>query len=205
MRVLCLGMQRSGSTLQELIAKDVLGDEKATHKDHAVTDEYIKEIAGGAKVLYIWRDLRDVTVSRKKMARPYPWKDTIREAVRTWFDVQKLAAQYPDQVLIQRYETSMENFQQFVREIADFLGKEVDAEALEKKWSLKSIRKADPDITPEEVLEKFGPKASHINSNMGQSVWREELSKEDLGYLVAEYEDWFEASGCQIDETQRSA
>lgn len=153
--LVCNGMNRSGSTLQYNMARLLLerrgmgvgeGAVNAAElarspqyaawlaapqwhivKTHQLLPDAPRELtAGRMAVCYIYRDLREVAGSYKRVwgVAGEPLLRELDEAVQTYEAVQQL----PGRVLQQRYETATADLPQAVREMAAWLGLAVTAE-----------------------------------------------------------------------------
>lgn len=147
--VLCNGMNRSGSTLQYnmarmLVERTAVGigdsflqqDEMDGHLEqleawaveerlHVLKTHDLPPSArhlwenGSLRMLYIYRDIRDVAASMKRI-----WNyegetllTALDQAIETYYEMRDM----PHGVLLQKYENVMEDREKAVRDIADFL------------------------------------------------------------------------------------
>ncbi len=91
------------------------------HEPHSLLGDLLQ--TGAARVCYIYRDLRDVALSRRTAfgERGDRLIDTIADHVGWYHELSGLRDQYPDAVVWQRYETVIADLPGAVREIATVL------------------------------------------------------------------------------------
>lgn len=218
--LLCLGMPRAGSTVQQNVAQHMLGqlgsmiEERQIgglpkhelerppelefvhiYKEHAFHPNYEDVLQNGrAKILYIYRDIRDAVASMMNRAGAPPWKDTLNLCMDCWSNILDVSHKYPGQVLIQRYDCMLIDFSSFAYLIQDFLGIPYDGDSIREavdKFSISESERTDQSVTAEDLMKRLGPWTSMISPTKGLSIWEERLDQEDLDWIYTNYGSWF--------------
>ena len=117
-----------------------------THPVHPALPELLA--AEGSKVCYIYRDLRDVAVSRRiawgdKTAALFEGLD---RSVAWYWELSALRDSYPDAVLWQRYERVMGDLRAAVRETALFLGVSADETTVDSIAEACDVETVKPQV-----------------------------------------------------------
>lgn len=240
--IVCAGMVRSGSTVQYQLASEVvkkylggkaLGfvtpstfpslyntyastDDTYVVKIHAFSRE-IAELAATreAHVLYISRDIRDVTVSLMHKLHLSFWEvlfhSHIRSALRHYHQWNTI-----DNVLASRYETTVDDLSQEAHRIARFLGVDLPPSAAEEIARHHSLEKQQSRIqrgapSHDERSASYSPHgrdpaselhSNHIHSGKNEQ-WREALSPFQLAVLEHLAHEWMIDRGYSL--SQRAA
>lgn len=234
MWIFCAGMRRSGSTLQFQLTAHLVEQagrgarvEPATpdefprlqadpagqdgwkvFKTHRRTDEMLAELQGGnAKGVYVYRDVRDVIVSRiNRSGRSFEriWKeslDSVLESFEQWTSL--------DAVLVSRYEDMVADVAGEVRRIAAHLDIAVSREESQEiaaqytpARQLERIREAqETGLVERSPRVAFDPVSNlHVNHiRSGQSEqWSTALSRRQLALVEGRAEGWLVAHGYRL-------
>ncbi len=237
--VFCSGMIRSGSTVQyQLTAaiieaancgirvpytpesgfaaiRDAYDYQFAVFKAHVCLPELSRECRNnGAKVIYSYRDIRDVAVSvMRKFEMTFEelinkkWLDQAIEDYHQWTAM-------PD-VLISRYELFHDNLVQETQKISDFLRISLSDQMVDHighdfqkdRQRERVARLHPPDIGPSgRKGQVFDSREllhwNHIhNGQVG--AWRTLLTKDQRTYLTHKFSDWLLARGYSLNEHAR--
>jgi hypothetical protein len=234
--VFCAGMIRSGSTVQyQLTAaiiesaicgrrvpyvpesdfvtiRDSYDFRFAVFKAHVCNPDLSREcLNNGAKVVYSYRDIRDVAVSAmRKFEMTFDelikkgWLDQAIEDYHRWTAM-------PD-VLISRYESFHDSLIQETRKISDFLQITLSDQMVEHigrdfqtdRQKERIARLRPPDIGPsgrEELV--FDPREllhwNHLHDGQA-GAWITLLSQDQRSCLTHKFSDWLLATGYSIDD-----
>lgn len=241
MWVFCAGMIRAGSTLQYQIASalverhglgkrvpwydrhshvDMLEkwkhpDEMRVAKTHVCSPILQKTLANSnAITLYIYRDLRDVWLSAKRMWKldastiDYWIRDNALADYHRWQTVPRL--------LISRYEDAIADLPREVRRIAAHLGipvAEKEIASMAREFSVKEQKKHLPKSTDDDPQGTLGSKydpvsqlhEGHINKGAAGG-WRKKLSPNEILRIENIGEEWLKAHGYEtVSEQLRGA
>ena len=226
-------MQRSGSTLQFQIAAHLVENAGLGHrirwdtrepmkkykgapelvvaKTHQFTPEKGRELAANrAYGLYIYRDLRDVIVSKMRKEKiPFStiyetyYVETLLLQERRWLRNKN--------VLVSRYEDVMANLPAEVVRIAGFLGIEItraEAEAIASEYSLpkqlERIREAANGSMvpgPKSHNTRYDPHSNlHANHIGGGEIegWRRKLAPWQIALVEQAAGDWLVERGYRL-------
>lgn len=234
MWIFCGGMRRSGSTLQfQLTAHLVeqagrgarvgpatpdefprLRAEYAERpgwkvfKTHRRTDEMLAELEkGSARGVYVYRDVRDVIVSRiNRSGRSFEriWReslDSVLESFEQWTSL--------DAVLVSRYEDMVADVAGEVRRIGAHLDIAVTLEESQEiaaqytpARQLERIRQAkETGLVERSARVAFDPvsnlHANHISSGQSEQ-WSTALSRRQLALVEGRAEGWLIAHGYRL-------
>ena len=235
--ILCAGMIRSGSTLQFQLASSIVEHAGLGHRvkyvpesefetvlDRHTQDAGLKvfkahvctstlaEIAqtGDAKVIYSYRDIRDVAVSAmRKFDMPFDalvnagWLDQAITDYYAWTNMPN--------VLVSRYEEMICNLRHEVSRIADFLGLNVDAEALSRLSEQYDIPAQQQRI--DALKQRYGQSINnsdivfdevellhHNHIHKGEvDGWRHLLSPLQQSLLTERYSQWLLSLGYDFE------
>ncbi|HUK63439.1 MAG TPA: sulfotransferase domain-containing protein, partial [Dongiaceae bacterium] len=174
-------------------------------KSHACTPEIRAELAAGAKGVYVYRDVRDVVVSRMRKRG--------QTADRLWRDgvVDQLLASYvrwteSPGVLISRYETMVADLAGEVERIAAHLGIESDRAAcadLAAQYTVPAQRERIRQAETAGRLEQrdgfhYDPTSNlhvdHIRSGKS-GEWRDVLTRTQVALIERRAGRWLQAHG----------
>jgi len=227
MWVFAAGMQRSGSTLQYQVAAHLIwqanrgmalgwgedGQFWRMHQAKGERDEYllwkthvcnkdILRVKHECKVLYSYRDLRDVVagIVRKDGT---PFRHLIRRGI-----LQDLIEQYYEwtrfpQVLVASYEKMMRYPVLMVGTMADFLGIEVCVEecmAIAERYSIARQKERIAagtfvQVGHDWVEERHLLHQNHISNGGKIQGWGDVLSEAEADEIVDRAEDWMRDRG----------
>lgn len=252
MLILCAGMIRSGSTLQYNLARALAEEhdvgrgegflenlcEEDTQtrvrcwlhddlvhvvKTHRPSATVLSPGGNGIRVLYIYRDLRDVAVSLQAKDVRRSFGDIMRnleDAVDAYRHVRELSP-----LLCQRYEDLIADVPQAVQQIAEFVGIRLDqagARAIAEQCSISLAREETSRLgfklavlSRKAVLRlgvaravadriAFLPgysrrtllKENHISRNSGAvGSWRSHLPPDRLRRIEQEFGSWLRETG----------
>jgi len=230
--VFCAGMIRSGSTVQFQITSAIVeatnrgkrfpytpeanfaklhreahGHEFAVFKAHLCLPDLAYEcLLNGAKVVYSYRDIRDVAASAiRKFAITFDelikkgWLDQAIDDYYQWTAM-------PD-VLISRYETFHNNLTQETQRISSFLQIPLGDQVMEHigrdhqldrqkakiaqlhSTNIDAVERGDLVFDPRELLHW-----NHIHEGQVAS-WKISLTQEQSIYLTDRFSDWLLATG----------
>jgi hypothetical protein len=236
MLVICCGMMRSGSTLQYQLAVAIvekralgcgLGEARNSNCQDLITANFNNQIQvvkvhqfshlqgakeavaqGQATCIYIYRDIRDVTVSLMKMRK---WNfdrlifgsKEIQQCLKDF----NLWTSIPE-IYISSYENMMQDLKQEVARIAQHLKIELSPEEITeiaqnhslqqqknkiKTWKWESGKNSG-NYEPKTLLHY-----NHINSGKSQQ-WRDSLNQIQLGYLESIAKKWMETQGYTLSQ-----
>lgn len=235
--VLCAGMIRSGSTLQFQLASSIvehagLGrrvkyvpeSEFETMLDRHTKDAGLKVFkahvctltlakiaqAGGAKVVYCYRDIRDVAVSAmRKFDMSF---DALVDA--GWLD-QAIADYYAwtnmPNVLVSRYEKMICDLGQEALRIAEFLGLNADIEALSilaeqyvipaQQQRIDTLKQRyGQGIDGRDIVFDEVELLHHNHIHKGEvGGWRDQLSPLQQRFLTERYKEWLLSLGYDFE------
>lgn len=239
MLLVCGGMVRSGSTLQYNMARLLVselrmgsgegyigGDDIAANaekldrwrtdaaihviKTHDVRADWLE---GRDRVLYIYRDLRDVAVSAMQKFNQSGGKLilSLQKAVEACGVVENMGG-----VLMQRYEDVVSDLHGAAKQMADFLGVELSddvadlivsecsiGKAVEKTGQMQGTFRAGVrkllkfagvswDVFDQESL--LHP--DHVSNSKGAiGVWRSALPRAELSQIEKQFGEWLIAHG----------
>lgn len=232
--IFCSGMIRSGSTVQYQLTAEIIESSKCgmrvpyvpesdfvkirdnydsqftVFKAHVCLPDLSREcLNNGAKVVYSYRDIRDVAVSAmRKFEMTFDdliekgWLDQAVEDYHQWTAM-------PD-VLISRYETFHNNLIQETRKISDFLQISLSEQMVERigrdfqtdRQKERMTRLRPPDIGPSGRGGLiFDPREllhwNHLHD--GQvGAWRTLLTQDQRFCLTHKFSDWLLATGYSI-------
>jgi hypothetical protein len=234
MWIFCAGMPRSGSTLQfqltahlvehaargarvEWVAPEEfprLRERYAGHagwkvfKSHHCTPEMAAELeAGSARAVYVFRDVRDVVVSRmRKRGQPFDriWNTDLLEQALTAFDRwTSLSA-----VLVSRYEELVADVPAEVARIAAHLGIAMGPEQCKSVASEYTVARQRERIRDAEATGRLRQVADgavaydpvsnlhldHIQSGRA-GEWKSTLSEIEVAMIEDRAGDWLVANG----------
>ena len=248
MLVICNGMFRSGSTLQYNLARELLerlgcgtghgffdgeaitadrneiqrwlNDEKLhivkTHKIPPIV--FDPQFFNRFRILYIYRDLRDVAVSLKRRDQYASYSDKkLLQVLDLAVDIFNRVTPLPN-ALIQQYETLTNDLDTALHEIAGFLNMPIDPKTANHVIHACSIDGIEPAIKRTRLRQKisssrFGAMlrkwkllsrtydsrtllhGNHISTSRGASVWRVALTTDDANFIFERYKNWFEITG----------
>lgn len=244
MLIACLGMIRSGSTLQYNFARALveqlelgrgegffkLGETPdlerrlagwaANETVHVVKMHSPKALAalpredGSVRACYIFRDIRDVAASAKRIWRTRGAKllAALDEAVATYYEARKLPS-----VLVWKYEDVIENPAPAVSGLAAFLDIEAPTDtvaAVVEQCSLKSAKLATAEVgggrreTARRILRRLGLAresvyhakhllhTGHVSETDGRAgIWREVLDETECETISSRYAGWLREQG----------
>lgn len=234
MWIFCGGMRRSGSTLQFQLAAHLveeagrgrriakaepedfprLREEHASTPDwkvfktHICTPEMAAEFqAGNASGVYVFRDVRDVMVSRINRTETTfeaTWRGTIDSALENF---QRWTSLEP--VLVSRYEEMVADVAREVRRIArhlDIPTSREHSEAVAAQYTperqRERIREAEEHGRVEQSLRVPYDPVSHLHVNhirSGQSgQWSTALSRAQLAMIEDRAGSWLTANGYRL-------
>lgn len=239
MLLVCNGMIRSGSTLQynmirELVEKHRLGkgqgfytknnintsknlvqkwkDDQLFHviKMHDLYDiDLYKKAGESMRIIYIYRDIRDVAVSvkRKFGHTDNTLIDVLDEAVAVSYELNKY-----DNVLTQRYEDVISNISYALNEQTNFLkisANKVILDEIKNNCSLENMilktRNIQKDwkVVFKKQIMKIGFRKNHIYDNKtllhpdhvsenrgAVGLWRKALTGYEISILTDRYNQW---------------
>ncbi|MDJ0507683.1 MAG: sulfotransferase domain-containing protein [Crocosphaera sp.] len=225
MLIICCGMMRSGSTLQYQLTVEILektgkgkgcGEirnsncQELLEKDSSTSMQVFKvhqfrHLKGvkkaiadkQAKGIYIYRDIRDVTVSLMKMRKATFERlifetGEIKECIRDFYNWTNL-----DNMLISRYESMVNNLPQEVLKIAEHLNIDIsqeDAQEIADHYSIEQQKKRIKQWKNNQVNENlYDPKSllhgNHISSGQ-HNQWNKILTPIQVAYLESISKDW---------------
>ena len=205
--VIAAGMHRSGSTLQYKIACDLVERKEAGHAVGFIQPENIDDIMRSNpqhngkllvgkihtqiphlrriapyRVLYIYRDIRDVVVSWthfKQVSFETVLRDNLIEHCLATYNQW---TNYPD-VHISRYEDVVGNVYKEVSAISKYLGLKANAALMRTVASQNSFKEA-----------QFRDKGRHVRSGViGQ--WRDELTAAQIATVEKLAGNWLKGRG----------
>jgi len=159
-----------------------------------------------AKLVYIYRDLRDVYMSLQKYkghTRYFDPGDVVGRVDTDLKGFYKMEAE--PNVLFQKYEDMMENNELAVHGLSSFLGLEAtqaDIDAVVAECSVKQMasRSEFPEIVeghPDPLTLVY---AHHVSASMGKSTWRESLDPTVAKELTVRFKDWLQHTGYETEE-----
>lgn len=230
-------VERTGAGMAHgFFDQDKLVEESASLTEYAFDDKNLhvikvhdvpkivddKSCQDKVKVIYIFRDLRDVAVSIKQFGGfddclSNRLIEILDDAVETFHHIRQIS-----NPLIQRYEILMSDKMGGLESISDFLSVSANRDELESivlSCSMKNMKRSSYRARMyKKILEsRLGPilkrlniikktydsqtllHGNHISSTQGKSVWREILTSDEVEFIVDRYRDWFEETGYQID------
>jgi hypothetical protein len=175
-------------------------------KTHACTPEIRAEFdANGARGLYVYRDVRDVVVSRmRKRNETFDriWEDRMMDALLSGFDHWTSI----DRVLVSRYEDMIANLPREVERIAAHLGIPMRQEDCERVASLYTIERQRERIRDAEAAGRlahhggfhYDPISNlhvdHIRSGRS-GEWRHALTPTQVALIEERAKHWLLANG----------
>jgi hypothetical protein len=226
MLVVCAGMRRSGSTLQYNIARQLArnadagqgyglwdrlaqlreraapADAMAIVKEHAFDARFAGLSGVDTRIVYSYRDLRDVLVSFFQVQGPAGgnWPAHARRLLRATLDDFTAWTRQPG-VLISKYEAFTGDIPGEVRRIASHLGIAVngnEVSAIAERVSVEAHRKIIEVLGLENPGESMDPvtllKKGHLaGGEIGK--WRARLDADQLRLVQELAGDWLSAHG----------
>lgn len=235
--VLCAGMIRSGSTLQFQLASTIVesmgqggrmkyvpeSEFETTQKRHAkdtglkvfkahVCTLTLSRIAqtGGSKVIYCYRDIRDVAVSSmRKFGMSFDalvnagWLDQAITDYHAWTNMPN--------VLVSRYEEMICDLKKEASRITDFLGLNVNPDALSslaeqyditsQKQRIHALKqRCGQDILDSDIVFDEVELLHHNHIYKGEvDGWRYLLSPLQQHFLAERYSSWLLSRGYDIE------
>jgi hypothetical protein len=247
MLVVCNGMMRAGSTLQYNLARALVGklglgtgegyfesgefsaleerlnqwvEDEAFHvvKMHALHPRVADMSTGGSmRVCYVYRDIRDVAASAKRIwgMRGPKLLQSLEEAIETFYEVTSIP-----NVLSQKYEDLVGDLAGAITELALFLGSEVPANVISSVVEECSVDSAKvltddmrrrPFVRLRGLLRRLGFSAKavydrdtllhpdHISKSRGESgIWRQILDQEESDTVSERYAGWLAKQGYEV-------
>jgi hypothetical protein len=240
--VLCGGMKRSGSTLQYQIASEIvevagLGmrigyvfprefatrfQELDTESDWVVakSHEFIPELGKLAsqpstKVVYVFRDMRDVVVSMMADQNRHFWRLIMSGHILDLMHHGELWESWQC-VLVTKYEDMISDLEREVGRISEFLGVDLSSAEVEDialKYSIENQRKRISSFdfstqgyrkpgTVTVVDPSTNLHANHIRSGK-HGRWKEELSPIEVFVVESIAREWLLAHGYSLSTLAR--
>jgi hypothetical protein len=224
----CSGIIRSGSTLQYNLAKDIVTetesggyihanmdiegaiwrtaplDEWWVNKCHLYQPRFMGPLVakGQAKFVLIYRDLRDVIVSKMNFRKKTFGqiignfrKETVEREKRF---LEEIPA---DMIYRSRYEDVIGDLETETRNIADHMGivlKDKLVGKIARNNSLESVKKFTNKLNNMDARTRLGP--GHIYTGT-YGRWRELLSDKQVSIVEAVVGDWLVENGYELSES----
>ena len=177
-------------------------------KTHRCTPEMRAEFdAGNATGVYVFRDIRDVIVSRMKRGDKdfdRMWARTLESALTSFQKWTSL-----ESVLVSRYDEMVADLAAEVRRIAHHLGIAVgrsESEAIASEYTVERQRERIRQATAEGRLQAIGRSmvdpasqlhVGHVRSGR-TGEWQRELSRQQVALIEARAGDWLVANGFEL-------
>ena len=238
MWIFCCGMPRSGSTVQYQLTKEIvetqlkgkalghvsLGKFDKMYHQYHTKNEYVvlkchgfppaaRQLfaKGEGKAIYVYRDIRDVVVS-KLNKRQFNFEKVnvshlLKKNLRRYYQWQSV-----DDILVSKYEEMIEDLQREAIRIGDYLGlhlTEQFVEQLAQKYSMEKQKQriANFDYQNYGIETKVGvyydPESllhdNHIYSGKSEQ-WKSELSSLQVAFIEAKAGDWLVDRGYHLSQ-----
>lgn len=228
--IIANGLYRSGSTwqynvIQQLLERCVAGRglglydpdglrkamlDTVKHQCHCVVKihSYIEGVQyllrnDVAKLVYIYRDLRDVYMSLQKYQGHTEYFESggrIRYDLRGYYKMRS-----EPNTFFQRYEDMMGDPLAATRQLATFLGLKVDPDVVRQIAGICSTSQARL-IAEHQHEGQHDPRTlvyhNHVSATEGRSTWREELDPAIAEELTVRFKDWLQHAGYETEEKQ---
>ena len=244
MLVICNGMMRSGSTIQYNLARTLVArldrgagegylaedefsalearldgwaNDEVLHvvKMHAIHPRAAEMSAGGrARICYVYRDIRDVAASAKRIwgYRGPKLLQSLEKAIESYDQLSAIP-----NVLFQRYEELVGDLPRAAVELAQFLGLEAprnvvgsvaDECSIEHAKAISGGMKSASSPLWKRLAQRlrltqakvYHPDTllhpDHISNTNGSSgIWRQLLDREEREAIAGRYTEWLEKHG----------
>lgn len=211
MKIICNGGYRTGSTLVYNLAAEILGPVKMSGphssmdqtfeairtKETEVIKTHIWQPTGSepkhVKVLYTYRDLRDMAVSflylaERKIPEEHILIESRRQNMISKYMKYLQSAQWANDALLIRYENYYGDNPRLVRDIAKFLEIDLDDKKVEEiavKWCISKIREKSLKIEKMSFDTKTQLRHGHVTAHAGKpGSWASYLPSELLNKIL---------------------